>query len=452
MPYVLSESAASAAVKAVFAQEDVARVVTALQPRTYDDTVRLVGGAVRDIYLGVLPRDLDFATVLQPEEVQDALELADIRWVDTGDTAFAHGTVVAIVGDRKFEITSLRRDVKTDGRHAKVEFIRDWKEDSNRRDFTIHAFYASVYGTIFDYHGGERSLRAGELRFIGDPEDRLREDTLRAYRYCRMLAQLGWRTHDRRAGEACAKAAHDSWTDDVHPSRIWQELERMLSVEDPRASVYALERAEEWGLLGANDDTGEGVPLRDGWQGYFERYAAAHADLPHALRMEMVEAGLIAPARKEAVARLELLLDGDNALAMAQSLYNLSPDTHGTHGTAKDFKSVVAWNGFCQNLHDANNGLEGKAAVIAGLLAARLHVACAHPGGLPYEEFARAALDWESVTLPIDGKDLLDLGGLDGKRLGIVKADVRTWWLAEDREPRRGCCMRMAAGHQLRKN
>jgi len=151
--------------------------------------VRYVGGAVRDTLLGLAVKDIDMATPLEPTEVIARLKAAGVRSVPTG---LAHGTITAVLDGGPVEITTLRRDVSTDGRHATVAFSQSWQEDAARRDFTINALYADPQSlTVHDYFGGLDDLAARRLRFIGEAEARIREDYLRILRYFRFQARFG---------------------------------------------------------------------------------------------------------------------------------------------------------------------------------------------------------------------------------------------------------------------
>ena len=164
---------------------------------------RFVGGAVRNALLGWPVNDIDIAVPMPPEETLKRLEVAGIKAVPTG---FEHGTVTAIVNGRPFEVTSLRQDIATDGRHAIVAYTDDWEEDSARRDFTMNALYAGADGEIFDYHGGVDDLLAGRVRFVGDAGQRIREDYLRILRLFRFHAWYGKGDMDPDALRAAADA------------------------------------------------------------------------------------------------------------------------------------------------------------------------------------------------------------------------------------------------------
>ncbi len=182
---------------------------------------RFVGGAVRDALLGLsIPMtDIDLATPAPPQRVVELLEQRGIKVVPTG---LAHGTVTAVVPPRHFEITTLRRDVETYGRRARVAFDADWAADAARRDFTINAIFLAADGTIYDPVGGLGDLRAGRVRFVGDPATRIAEDVLRLLRYYRFEARFGSNAGDAPARAACRAAAHLLPT--LSAERVAQEL------------------------------------------------------------------------------------------------------------------------------------------------------------------------------------------------------------------------------------
>ena len=168
---------------------------------------RFVGGCVRDALLGGTTDqgvDLDVATPLLPEEVIERLEAAEIKAIPTG---LKHGTVTALVEGQPYEITTLRKDVACDGRHADVQFTDDFELDARRRDFTINAMSTDRRGQLFDYFGGWEDLKAGRIRFVGDADERVREDYLRILRFFRFYARYGRPPADQEALEACREGA-----------------------------------------------------------------------------------------------------------------------------------------------------------------------------------------------------------------------------------------------------
>lgn len=202
--------------------------------------VRYVGGAVRDDLIGLPVSDVDLATRLKPQEVVERLEAARIKAVPTG---IDHGTVTAVSDGQPVEITSLRRDVSTDGRRATVAFTDDWKEDAARRDFTINALSADPNsGEIFDYFGGTDDLHHRRVRFIGEPLQRIAEDHLRILRFFRFHARFGAGHPDEAGLEACTRRANDLMA--LSRERIADELLKLLAVDDPAPTVgIMLQRA-----------------------------------------------------------------------------------------------------------------------------------------------------------------------------------------------------------------
>ena len=165
-----------------------------------EDEVRFVGGCVRKSLSGEEIDDIDLATSLSTEEVKIRLAKKDIRVIDTG---LSHGTVTAIINKKKFEITTLRKDVFTDGRHAQVQFTKSWEEDSLRRDLTINAIYADIHGRIFDPLNGIDDLKNGKVKFIGNAPERIQEDYLRILRYFRFFANYSKFEHEPDIIKAC---------------------------------------------------------------------------------------------------------------------------------------------------------------------------------------------------------------------------------------------------------
>jgi poly(A) polymerase len=194
---------------------------------------RFVGGAVRDALLGHDVSDVDVATVFAPEEVMRRLKEAGIRAVPTG---IDHGTVTAVLAGGPVEITTLRRDVSTDGRRATVAFSEDWREDAARRDFTINALSADPLSRdIHDYFGGLQDLESRTVRFIGDPLQRIAEDHLRILRFFRFHARFGEGAPDEAALDACVQRANDLMA--LSRERIADELLKLLALPSPAVTL-----------------------------------------------------------------------------------------------------------------------------------------------------------------------------------------------------------------------
>ena len=163
------------------------KIFKAINSYSSDSEVRFVGGCIRKIINKEIVNDIDMATNLDPQKVCEVLKENKIDYYETG---IEHGTITALIEGYKFEITSLREDILTDGRHAKVKFSKNWKEDALRRDFTINSIYADEDGNLFDPFEGKKDLENGFVNFIGDADKRIKEDYLRILRYLRFFAHV----------------------------------------------------------------------------------------------------------------------------------------------------------------------------------------------------------------------------------------------------------------------
>ena len=171
----------------------VKKIFDAIKSFSDESDVYYVGGCVRKIFCHELVDDIDLATNINPDEVILSLKKNNISFYETGKN---HGTITAIIDDKKFEITSLRKDISTDGRHAKVLFSKDWREDAERRDFTFNSIYSNIYGEVFDPFNGRKDLENGRVIFIGDPSKRIKEDYLRILRYIRFFLNYSKKDHE----------------------------------------------------------------------------------------------------------------------------------------------------------------------------------------------------------------------------------------------------------------
>ena len=192
-----------------------------------EDQVRFVGGCVRKSISGENIDDIDLATILEPNEVKKRLNKENIKVIDTG---ISHGTVTAIINNKKFEITTLRKDLSSDGRHAKVTFTLDWEEDAMRRDFTINAIYADIQGRIFDPLNGISDLQNGIVRFIGTSDERIQEDYLRILRYFRFFTQYSKIAHNEEVIRSIKK--YINGLNIVSNERIFDELKKIILLEN----------------------------------------------------------------------------------------------------------------------------------------------------------------------------------------------------------------------------
>lgn len=205
------------------------------------NTLRFVGGCVRDAFIGKPVQDIDLATSYKPEEVLKFLKQADIKVIPTG---LAHGTVMAVIEGESFEITTLRRDEETDGRRAVVAFTDNWEEDAARRDFTFNALYLKENGEIYDPWGGIEDLKQGVIRFIGDANGRIQEDYLRLLRYFRFYARFA--KHPPTEETLTALMSNKRGLETISGERIHSELLRLLKNQAPLESLKLM---AETGIL-----------------------------------------------------------------------------------------------------------------------------------------------------------------------------------------------------------
>jgi len=186
--------------------------------------LRIIGGAVRDLMSGKQPKDIDLASDATPDEMISMFDEAGIRFIPTG---VEHGTITVLLDDTPYEITTLRADVETTGRHATVEFIRNWKEDAQRRDLTYNAMSLDFDGTLYDYFDGMDDLQKSQSKFVGDPEQRIKEDYLRILRYFRFQGRISnpvWDTNTINAIRSNAKGLFK-----ISAERVWMEMQKILT-------------------------------------------------------------------------------------------------------------------------------------------------------------------------------------------------------------------------------
>jgi poly(A) polymerase len=364
---------------------------------------RFVGGSVRDALLGQRIGDIDIATSVSPERVVELLEKARIKVVPTG---LDHGTVTAIVPPRHFEITTLRRDVETYGRRARVAFDADWAADAARRDFTINAMFLDPDGTIHDPVGGLPDLRARRIRFVGDPATRIAEDVLRLLRYYRFEARFGTGNGDAQARAACRAAAHLLPT--LSGERVQQELIKLLETPDPLAGLQMM---QDDGVLAV------AVP------------EARHLDR---LRRLMLIEGTADPLLRLA-ALIEV--DGEGAVALAARLRFSNVWRDRLRGLSPprpiDPQGVVR----TQRRALYRLGVE-RYRDVAVLIAAE--------GGMSRNrltELLDLARGWTPPVFPLAGRDVIALGIPAGERVGRLLSAVHDWWEEGDFTADRAACL-----------
>lgn len=362
------------------------------------DNCAFVGGAVRDSLLGLDVADIDVATSLRPEEVQSRLEMAGVQVVPTG---LKHGTVTAVGQTISLEITTLRADVETDGRHAEVAFIDNWAEDAKRRDFTINAIFLKPDGRLFDPVGGLADLEARRVRFIGNPEKRIDEDALRILRFYRFSARYS-DTTDARAHGACVEKR--ALLTDLSVERIRDEILKILAAQGVADVLRVMQAGDLFQeIFGPEVDAERLIelcheradmmqavqPLSKLWLMLRQSYDST------ALTQKLSLSGV----QKKHLSGLERCSD------LMEQLYS--------HASQMQTKNVryTCYNAGVQCAHD-------------------LTVFFSDGGTLP--QHIRTVEMWDHPIFPVKGRDLQALGFKPGPEMGRSLKKLEQQWVASD--------------------
>ena len=375
---------------------ETGRVLAALAaPRV---ETRAVGGAVRDTLLGLNVTEIDLATTALPEEVMTLARKAGLKAVPTG---IEHGTVTVIADGVPFELTTLRRDVETFGRHATIAFTENWEEDARRRDFTINAFYAGSDGTVFDPLSGYADLVAGRVRFIGDAEARIKEDYLRILRFFRFNAYYGKGPLDPEGLQAAVKLR--GGMDQLSAERVAAELRRLLVAPQAMRAIDAL---FDYGLL-----------------------SGLLGSVPRLERLNRVIAleealGLVPDAMVRLAALAVFVAEDAERLAARLRLSNAE-------------QAMLALGAMDQ----AETGLPDEEAAKrrlyrlgASAFAADVLIAWADSRAAPDAQSWRGAFGlpqrWQAPSFPLRGSDIMPLGDLEGPEIGAMLRRLEAEWVA----------------------
>lgn len=380
----------------------VAKVLAALEAAGGEG--RFVGGCVRDALLGRAIRDIDIATDLEPPQVLAAVQGAGLKYAPTG---IKHGTVTAIADHIGFEVTTLRRDVETDGRHATVAFTDDWQQDAARRDLTMNALFCDVAGNVHDYFGGLADLAAGCVRFVGDPAQRMSEDYLRILRFFRFHADYAVGDFD-----AAAIAAATQRRDELKRlsgERLRQETLKLL---------VARRGVAVWGKM-----------LRGG---FVDAYLPWATTLDRLVKVAALETRLKLPP--DPVRRLCALTITGAGRDIAETL-KLTNAERGRLLAASDARSafdVTSEENIRRQIYEIGNDRASDRILIDW-----------EPGieeGLWHRAF-EIATSWLRPTFPLAGRDLIKLGINPGPELGTRLAEIEAWWIAGDFTANAATCL-----------
>ncbi len=372
------------------------------------EEARIAGGAVRNAILGEPVTDIDIATTCLPDETEKRATEAGFKPVPTGK---AHGTITVVAHGKPFEVTTLRADVENHGRHATVAFGRDWQVDAERRDFTINALYATADGKVVDLVGGIADLEKRNLRFIGNAEDRIREDYLRILRFYRFFAWYGSGRPDAEGIKASARLK--AGLSQLSAERIWAELKKLLSAPDPsRALLWmrqsgvltvVLPESEKWGI--------DAVP----------GLVAAERDLGWPVDPILRLMSIIPPTAERVDSLSERLKLSKN-----------------------EAKRLQEWAGFSEIPAETSEISLAKRLFSAGQQSGvdklKLALAAARIRGVQndldlvaagqYSQLLKYAENWIAPQFPLQGRDLVALGAAQDERLGKALATLKDEWVS----------------------
>jgi len=331
--------------------------------------IRIVGGAVRDVALGKEPKDIDLATDATPTEMQKMFDGANIRHKPTG---IEHGTITAILDGEDFEITTLRSDTNTDGRHAEVEFVRSWEEDAKRRDLTYNAMSMDFNGKVYDYNGGMDDLQNKVSKFVGDPEERIKEDYLRILRYFRFQGRLTNPKWDAKIITAIKD--NSNGLSKVSVERIWQEMGKILSGNNVSDILKYMEK------------TG----------------------VTKSIRLQARNTNSVQD-NQDAIISLARIVDNDSIA----KTWKLSKDEHTTLLTLVKNKDKTLTQKSAEDLlvDGKNKDILSKLAELQG-----------------NKELVKYIQTFQMPTFPINGNDLMVLGISRGPEMGQVLQSLKTKW------------------------
>ena len=361
---------------------------------------RFVGGAVRNALLGAAVVDIDIAVPMPPQEAMARLKARNIKTIETG---LDHGTITAVAGNHAFEITSLRRDVETDGRHAKIAFTDDWALDAARRDFTINALYATADGEIFDYATGVADLIAGKVRFMGDARTRIAEDYLRVLRLFRFHAWYGRGEIDPEGLRAAAEAKDKLKT--LSAERIAKEILRLLEADAPGPVLR---------VMAATGILSELLP--------------GDLQLPRLERLAELDAQNGFP--RDSLLRLAAFLPDE--AGMADAVADHLRLSNADRARLKDMlggERITA----DQSPQDTRRQLYrlGEACFRDKLLL-QWAGAPAKSSAAKWQSLLEMAETWRRPRFPLSGRDVMEAGVPEGPEVGRVLAKLEDWWMEGD--------------------
>jgi poly(A) polymerase len=397
-----------------FQQDDIQQLLNLFAKAGVE--LRFVGGVVRDHMLNRDIADFDLATPLPPEDVITLLSNANIRHIPTG---LKHGTITALINKHPFEITTLRRDVETDGRHAVVEFCDNWQEDAKRRDFTINAMSLDMDGYLYDYFNGLDDLKAGCIRFVGKASDRINEDALRLMRFFRFYAHYGNGPANQEALNAAKAQASN--LQNLSGERVHSEILKLLSAPNPVPALKLMCDLQVLGYcLGKNHDF--------------------NPDLSAISILINIEKMLNHPA--DPLLKLGLVLFGGTDLTRT-NVTAMSKYLHFSNKEKKRLLYLTTYDDFFACIqHEA--GLRSTLYHQGQKQVADLLFICHSINLIDLSSFTRLwqqMENWIKPHFPLDGRDVHAHGTIHGPDIGKLLAEVENWWIEHNFTPDRPQCL-----------
>ena len=384
----------------ILEQNDVAQVFDLFE--TYQkNSIYVVGGSIRDALLNREITDIDFATSLKPKTITEILNKENIKFIDVG---IDHGTVTAIINERKFEITTFRNDIFTDGRHAQVSFSNSLEEDALRRDFTINAMYLDKGGNLIDPKDGKTDLENRVVRFIGNPDERIKEDYLRILRYFRFLALFGDISPDAEVMKTI-KANLDKLSV-VSKERQWNELKSILSLNAPNNAITAM---SEIGLL---DIYFDGTSINDAFINLIEIESRISLSIDPILRLStLIENSL---DKANTIIKKLPLSKSDSTDLLKLSTLNKKIVSYMSMKEVRYLLYLLGRDGFQKQIlvtwaKDANNKNE-----------------------VNWRSLYEVAQSWEKPSFALTAKDVINMGISQGPMVGDILKEVEDWWAEND--------------------
>ncbi|XP_077323628.1 CCA tRNA nucleotidyltransferase 1, mitochondrial isoform X2 [Lithobates pipiens] len=357
--------------------------------------LRIAGGAVRDLLLGDQPHDIDFATTATPEQMKDLFLKSGIRMIN--NKGEKHGTVTARIKDQNFEITTLRVDLVTDGRHAEVQFTKDWEQDAERRDLTINSMFLGFDGTLYDYFNGYEDLKSHCIRFVGDPAKRIQEDYLRILRYLRFYGKIAEKSGIHSSATLDAIRDNVGGLSGISGERIWVELKKIL---EGRHVTHLMRLIYDLGVA-----SHVGLP-EDGNLEEFSQ-VCSHAEHLSPRPMTLLTALFSHP---DSIQKLDLRLkiskeEKGLALFLLKERRDLRAD-HADRAPLKPYQDYI--------IDSRDVDIQKKVCEL-----------------LKYQGEERLLKEMEGWTLPrfpVSGHDLRRLGVSSGKEIGRILLELREQW------------------------